>query len=692
MEKEQLYLLFCSFLVRADLKNTERLVRGTNSLNRKDAAEALCVLWPELDDPKNFAIIMNCLTEQVNDCEGILPSLLNGDENLIATVEMDPDTITSRYHALKGYVEATLEKYDLTVNIDDEQFSLLKARVIICNLVHADPLFYKSVWNSKIKINQSFEKWVSGILKPLAHFNKRSNHHLSISTFEGLTVSNILNLFWRTSETVTDLSISILRPILTYEIIPYIQFSHSYEEFLAEILNVGDFPLDTMPNYHLFKHMVLEMGHVFPDDLRASFEKQILSILYENGANISKVIRMNVSNEFISILSSLQSEISLANTPDVLTLKFYAEHMDTLQIYNLKDIYKLSQGSELAQKSYFSSVCKNVLGSTLTTSTLEELISLTDESYLFVKISKETKESIIIETLLNLGQFDLLHNFMARSTFHIEDSVLLKYFWRFFNNASNGSRLRPEIVKARKTLELLPEGAYDHLNILLEVADQLSQFSLSFTKMNNKKLPFKPSHIIELKNQPFDIITNLLSSNQGLYKDFKTTTEILKRLYGGLEITPSTPDFYNETSELLSLHIDFALGDMDFEFAYQKSSELLGRKDCRQFWSTVFQVGKFFDPNWPENEIPTEIIYLQLEILSKLLHICPEEEVEAVVSQWSGLEMELASRDIVNDKFSLSNNRSSKEFQQKIVQEVSSSVSNFLSSGFKWAIGDDAYN
>ena len=91
------------------------------------------------------------------------------------------------------------------------------------------------------------------------------------------------------------------------------------------------------------------------------------------------------------------------------------------------------------------------------------------------------------------------------------------------------------------------------------------------------------------------------------------------------------------------------------------------------------------DSSWIDCEIPTEIIYLQLEVLGKLLHICPEDEIEAVVSQWSGLELELSTRDLINDQYSLSNGGTDIDFKNHIVEEVSASVSNFLSSGVKWA-------
>lgn len=111
------------------------------------------------------------------------------------------------------------------------------------------------------------------------------------------------------------------------------------------------------------------------------------------------------------------------------------------------------------------------------------------------------------------------------------------------------------------------------------------------------------------------------------------------------------------------LHIDYALVNLDFDVAYEMGERVfeLCREHGQQMmkalgdehWLTLYQMGKFIDPNWVDNEIPTEIIILQMGILGKLLEICPLEEVEIVTSQWSTLELELSARDLVRDKYAL---------------------------------------
>ena len=145
------------------------------------------------------------------------------------------------------------------------------------------------------------------------------------------------------------------------------------------------------------------------------------------------------------------------------------------------------------------------------------------------------------------------------------------------------------------------------------------------------------------------------------YKDILVTFTILKKLYTALEKSSlRSTNFDYEYDKLLIIHIDHALVNMDFPFAFNMTKELLEREMksenddlIRDHWLTIFQVGKFVDPNWLDNEIPTEILMSQMEVLAELLNVCPVEEIEIITSHWSGLELELSARDLVKDKYSL---------------------------------------
>lgn len=689
MLEEQLYVLLCCLSVRRDVSAIQKLITGRNCLSLGEILSVICVLWPELAKPTEFRKILEFASQDKHDDTGLPESLIKANEELISIVEMDPDMLRKRRDLLRVLVNSRLEKLDLTISDSDWRFTFLKARVHVCNLVVTDALFYKPLW-TQLTGNEyePFHQWVSGVLKPLAHYNTRCSTSVSVAEFEGLSHAKILGLFWDSLEGCSNQSgtggLPASRAVLTYEILPFVNYTSCYEDFLKVVFNQEVFSFDTLLNYNIFKTIALETPVSLPNHFSEKFRGRALLILYENAYKLEK-LGLKSSSEHLVILSSMEGDISLFNQIDLRTLRFYSENMDTLHISNLKDIHKLASDTELAQKSYFSLMCKSLLQSDSSGAVLERITCFMHDDLIFSKLSPGEKEFIVVESLLGSGNFDVLQEFMTDSKIAIDDSVLLRFFWSFFNNAPSGSHNTRDILNARKVLTLLPKNQYTHLSDLLDVVNYLSKFSPYFSK----GVPFKPSILLEFKNEPFDVISKLLELNPQLCRNLDEVFTILKKLYSGLEIHDVSPDFYDEFTRLLVLHIDFALANFDFEFAYQKTKLLLTRRNSQIFWSTVLQVGKFFDPSWPDSETPTEIIYLQLEILGNLLHICPEDEIEAVVTQWSGLELELSTRDLVSDQYSLANERSENAFKRQMLEEVSSSVSNFFSSGLKWATGDD---
>ncbi|CUS20185.1 LAQU0S01e00914g1_1 [Lachancea quebecensis] len=689
MLEEQLYVLLCCLSVKRDVSAVQKLITGRNCLSLSEVLGAICVLWPELAKPTEFRKILEFASQDKHDDTELPESLIKADAELISIVEMEPDALRKRRDLLRTLVDSRLQKLNSNISDSDWHLTFLKARVRVCNLVVTDTLFYKPLW-TQLTGNEyeSFHQWVSGILKPLAHYNKRCSTSVSVTEFEDLSHCKILGLFWDSLEGHFKQSgiggLPASRAVLTYEILPFVKYTSCYQDFLTVIFNQKVFSFDTLLNYNLFKTIALETPTTLPSHFSKTFKERALLILYENAYKLEG-LGLESSSEHLEILGSMKGDISLFNEIDLRTLRFYSENMDTLHISNFRDIHKLASDTELAQRSYFSLMCKSMLQSDSSGALLKKIAYFMHGDLIFSKLSSEEKEFIVVESLLGSGNFDALQEFMADSKTAIEDSVLLRFFWSFFNNAPSGSHKTREMLNARKVLTLLPKNQYAHLSDLLDVVDYLSKFSPYFSK----GVPFKPSILLEFKTEPFDVISKLLELNPQLCRNLDEVFKILKKLYSGLEIPDISPDFYDEFTRLLVLHIDFALANFDFEFAYQKTKLLLTRRNSQVFWSTVLQVGKFFDPSWPDSEIPTEIIYLQLEILGNLLHICPEDEIEAVVTQWSGLELELSTRDLVTDQYSLANERSENAFKRQMLEEVSGSVSNFFSSGLKWATGDN---
>lgn len=607
-------------------------------------------------------------------------ALLEDDKELLAMVEVDTQALQIRRSAFQKLIDTRFLQTQASIDKSNWRSTFMKARILFCNALVTDALFYKPLWNRLSTDDyEPLQKWISGIVKPLAHLNQRCHKTMSIKEFQGLSSASAFSFMWQLSESSNSTAILQSRTILTYEIMPYLAYSGSYEEFLNVIFNEETFPFNTQGNFDVFKMIALEFQSYFPDSFVPKIQLRIVQILFEKGYMLKALPGPDPIEEHELILSSINNDICI-NGIELATLKSYSENMHALQIFNLKDIRKLADDDELVQKSFFASLCKQLLQRS-SSALLNYTEVLMHNDCIFTKVDSKTKEFMIAESLLASGEFAMLRQFTSDTQIKIEDSVLLRFFWNFFNNASNGSCKRPDMISAQMILELLPSDRYVHLSHLLNVCDHLSKYFLSFSK----GVIFKPSTLLEFKTQPFEIISKLLELNPQLCRNTNEVFKILKELYGAFQLQSSSPEFHDEFTRLLVLHIDFALANLDFEFAYQKTQLLLEKGNCRDFWSTILQVGKFFDPSWIDCEIPTEIIYLQLEVLGKLLHICPEDEIEAVVSQWSGLELELSTRDLINDQYSLSNGGTDIDFKNHIVEEVSASVSNFLSSGVKWA-------
>lgn len=682
--QKQLYLVLSILVVQLDICLIKKFFKEWNVFDIDEILSLICVMWPEVDDPLNLEFIFKVYDKSNIKNSDLLASLISEKPELVSILSSDQTVIEERYEIIRNFVHAQLRKFNLKIDHKQPMISFLKSRIVMCNDIIIDVTYYAPLWNNVVGNSEEdhiFRKWVSGILEPLNHRNKRFDKPCCIYDFEQMTSEDILRFFW---DSMTN-DVSILHSVLKFEIIPYLSYSMAYKQFFSNIITIDEFPLDTWNSFKAFKQIFLDIRQAFNEDpeLDNLLQKQILDVLYHNCNNLKNLSLSDLSHELLMIFDNIDNELMIQGVT-VLELKHFVKYMDILKISDIKDIIHLSHESDLSLFSYFSTITSTLLRENPSLITIHTLTSLIGDGVIFSKISKEKQESIIIETLLCFGEFSLLQDFTAELRLNLDNGIFLKYFWRFFNNASDGSNTNVDIRRAHDILKLLSHPVDPELK-LLELANQLSKYHLYYTP----NILFKPFHILEFKDNPFELISKLLNLNQYLYMDLEETTNILELLFSGLKIKSSGPELYEEKTRLLALHIDFALVNLDFQFAHEKTLELFKRNGAGNHWSTFFQVGKFVNPNWLDNETPTEIIYLQLEILGKLLHICPEEEAEAVVSLWSGLELELSTRDLLNDKYSLKNISSTKEFKQKIMEDVSSTVSNFLSTGIKWAVGNE---
>ncbi|KAG0663121.1 hypothetical protein C6P45_000900 [Maudiozyma exigua] len=653
LAEDQLYLLSCISATRADVKSMIRL--ASKFKDSQDFINAVIVFWPEYDDPVNLKFLFDSdkNDEQISDDELII-SLINGDSDLIAMVELDSGEVSKKVSAIKTHVENELKVLDIDSSTNVSQpLNWLAKRIIYCNEERpGETLLYSSLLNQIYIDDPDFEAWLNGLIMPLASLNRRNGTSIKIKKFMEIKSREVLSMMLQNDYShIAD------------ELFPYLKYMNSceiYQLFLDNWFTMDKFNFATESEINTFIQLFNGIREDLQEEQRDSFNKKTLEIIFiKSGPNMSTD---NIS-KFQDILNSIPHEIFL---PDYMKVnsKLLYYYFDIIRAYlphmDLMTLYMISQEKELGQKMHLKSICNEALiSSDLSIQLLSQFITEEAESsemQIFNKLSKSQELSILYESCLSLGKFQLLESFSDVSTDNeLELNLLEKYFWQFFKNETNGSSKRPGMIKCSKILRLLQEKSksksYTNLEILLEVSDELTNYSMSL----GKNILFKPSNILDFKTDPFKIIEIILDKNPKMYKSIDITSSIMEKLFVALDMDISrvngTESYgYNK---LLSMHIAYALVNLDFSFAVTQCHKLFKQPEyIEEFWFSVFQVSKYRDPNWVDNETPTEILFIQMRLLSQLLQVCPVEECEIITQQWSELEVEIASRDLVHDKYS----------------------------------------
>ncbi|EJS42638.1 sec39p [Saccharomyces arboricola H-6] len=709
MLEEQLYLLTCIFASRADKDNVKKLTTRLGS--KADYLKVICVLWPEFDDPKHLSFLyereetVQSTEEREITNEDAMIELLESDSGLIPLIEIDNTTRSSRYHELQEFINDKLDNKCLE-NLED----WLKERILICNEVLPEsPLFYSSLWETMDPglLSTKFSSWVDGVIKPLDHLNKRLHVIFKIKEWEKISDVKLFKIIFDGVEDTQD--DGNMRQIIERELIPTLSYGKKWETFTSEFFNKQQFSLKSNANYRLF----LETYYCLENQLKGSNEalrylqNKVVDILFNNSENLFNLpTLLQKLDELRNILSHFPDDITVGDQKNVtvLEMKQFMEFFTRCSTkFSFKEIFAITQEEESAQLAHFTSLCHEEFNKTtdisgFLQSMYETILDTNKEDKIFTRINMDGKIYSILEILLQMNEFKYAE--LIIEGFHYDDNaqiyeLLVKFFWHFFNNALNGLRKEPEMKKASQTLQILQRHMthqtgedLTRLEVLIELADKLSHYSINLNKTQNgtRDAAFKPSNILEYKNCPLDIISNLLELNPRLYKDLSTTRGLLSGIYESLSISEGSQTGKMEV-DLMILHIDYALVNLDFNVAYEigervfdychKKGQQMMKALGDEHWLTFYQMGKFVDPNWVDNEIPTEIIILQMSILGQLLEICPLEEVEIITSQWSTLELELSARDLVKDKYALDEQNGNKSSVGGIAREIFHNVTSF---------------
>lgn len=639
------------WLILASVYASEGKVPQLKNLYRRLGASTefvniIVVFWPEYLD----CLTLQFLLEKVDPIQDVgdeaLVDFIAENPKLIPILEMDDAVIYERYDQIHRYIEDQFSRLQL----NGSDLHWLQKRVIWCNEMDSanNVLAYEPLWKLVVGQDANLDQWINGLLLPLAHWNERLHQSFKILAFENNTSKkDILDSL------VKDLDEEILQS----ELIPLIGYNKEfYDTFISDFYDKSLFPLNNRESFNCFVILYESLINNFSNDLRRINEFS-LNIVFQNSNNFQNIVPLD--QIATNILDKMDDDITLESygiiCKDIKQFVKFITSWDTSN-FSLIELYTILQEEESAQLSHFHIFCEHVINSDSTKinsllAPIEIFNKLKDDSY--------TRFNELVNTIIEVNRLELLDQIQIDPVFQDKYlEVLINHFWQFFNNATN-SHTR-EMLKAKKILQIILKIApndtrINELESIIDVKDKLLNSNISIKL--NQKLPFKPSDILDFKNKPLELFIILLENNNDMYSKLDTfTIPLLNDLKTALSIKDE-----NLESRLVSLHIDFALVNNDFQFAHTISEKLLNDEKNTEndnaiensdnafnsIWSSILQVGKYQDPQWIET--PIDVLIQQINLLSKLINKCPVEEIDNIVSIWSALELDLTSRDIINE-------------------------------------------
>lgn len=730
MIDHQLYLLAGIFSSRGDFDGLSTLLKATPRRSEdgwvnNEILDCICAFWPESADPEQLMGVWDCVYDRDINIRELISEFLRENQDLVPALDVDAIQLEDRYQAVRAHVNSFLKtrcpKLNNTSNWNRKAL-WMRMRVLVCNYhIPSNVLFCETLWQKSD--DKGILDWIDGIVKPLASWTYANGSKFLIKDWEALDpikAQEIIISSPHTEETTIEC-----------QLIPYLRYTKTTDTFVERFYQIERFSPPSKIDIVLFKSLyycLKEMANESLTTLRQRTAQILFDCEIERIVSADHISRTMLFKELLALLDTIPENTSVNDYPiDVGTLKVYLKYLSNSNVgtYTPKELYTISQEEDSAQLAHFETICRSRLEA-ITERPLkvaEEntvqirllLLSLLEDyestKPIFNKLDDAKRICVLTELLVENGHFEYLEIVLGELRLissklldKVKERVLVRYFWSFFNSASNGLPTERNMAKAAKILNLViaqgKNDTSDHLYALMDLSYTLSKYVMNLSPGLRKEDAFKPSNILEYKTHPFDIVSNLLELNPKLRKDTNTTWNILQKIHCVLESDQLSLEKYGyEFMMLLSLHIQHCLANFEFTQAYKYSLQLLDLLNERnpnrnhefiasgKFWSTIYQVGKFIDPNWPDGEIPTEIIILQMSLLSNLLKVCPLEEIDLVASQWSSLELELTSRDLIHDSYSIemqgtSDNQSNSILPDsaQMITKMSHHVSRYISN------------
>lgn len=648
---QKLFLIACVHASNGDYDNLSKLYPHFH--DSEEFIHAVVVLWPELDDPLNLKFLFqtagNDADTTVNEND-LIVSQIASCPSLLPMVEMDDNIIHQRYDEIQQYVNQKLN----TLGHSASQLNWFQQRVLLCNEVNPrDTLAYKSLWETIKGQDESIDQWINGIVKPLAHYNGRLQTEVKIRDFENIVSNETHMSEWFSSDETA---------VLENELIPFLKYSKAfYQTFINEYYNCDNFNVSNLSQYNRLQKLFKIFIQEFKED-QTELEVKTLEILFENSNKLTSFIDLRqIEDDFLNeIDDKIELTIYSITNKDI---KLYCEvvaQYSEVSNYSLLDLYAISKEDKDSQFSHFTTLCEGVIDKD--DSQLEMLMTPIP---IFNKITMDREEdrahiiTTLMVTSLRLEKYSLIPRIFSLTS----DSsglliLLVDTFWQYFHTATGMNTI--EMSNAETLLKYIKQYDTNHkydnrLTQLISLCHDLYLSSQWKFQSNDAKKRTLPSQILEFQDSPMEIIRILMELNPTFYQN--DIRQVTWSLWEKISISLQRPERETDYMDLLSLHIDYSLVYNDFKYASSRIDRLLEDElDGKRHWLTVFQVGKY--RSFESDNIDLETVTLQMNILSRLLQVCPVEEVGIITDQWKTLNSQIQQIDL-NDDSNLNNKNGS---------------------------------
>jgi len=569
---------------------------------------AIIILFtPELEPASNLTFVEEFISNDISkQNQDAVIELLSQDHSLVELLEVNPELLINRVHRLKSYI------YEKCGELGFDQPSLtsfVKSRVRKVSVINPeihfnDPLF-KLVSNSS-----EFQIWSSTVIIPYEYLQRISRTDLTILQFEKLSSVERLNVLLGAIEVsmVTNIDKSLVSFILASDPNVLIEYLQTY-------------PLKNVRTLQFMNRLISKVFSEY--EPKAPLIEQTTSSLYTY-PELSTSALDSIS-EVLGVFHQYSNDEVLVNLIKLCS----AARVMNFQDGSLQDLEHVSKDTK-SQLSLLHSVLEKVNAET-SREFISQLYVL--RQTIFTSVPFEEFNGLLIQKLLSLKLYPLI---TYQESY---EDLIVKYFWKCFKKASNGSKHRGEILNASHALQVIPNPSERILSLmgLIDAIDELSEYSLYF----KPGTPLVPADFLTVKNVT-EVIQRVLELNSEAYLDSDNLLEISNGLTKGLGLEPL------DTFQLQTFCIESALVNNDFKFALETAHKLLDKtrdqSKLENTWLTFFQVGKYVSPDWLDTEAPESVIKEQLDLLAKVLKICPVKNTQDIISQWSHLDLELSLR------------------------------------------------